>query len=136
MAMKEMKTLEFPDGNVYVIIDESKVAKDQGKANSGKILGVGTDGNVTLVDMPSAGTGGSDTPSITVDSALSTTSINPVQNKVVTSALNNRLPKSGGTLTGYLTLNADPSNNLHAATKQYVDNAVQAAIGAAIGGSY
>lgn len=32
-----------------------------------------------------------------------------------------RLLKSGGTMTGDLTLNADPSSALHAATKQYVD---------------
>lgn len=32
------------------------------------------------------------------------------------------LPMGGGTLTGSLTLNADPSSALHAATKQYVDN--------------
>jgi hypothetical protein len=32
------------------------------------------------------------------------------------------LTTGGGTLTGFLTLSADPSNNLHAATKQYVDN--------------
>lgn len=32
-----------------------------------------------------------------------------------------RLLKSGGTMTGALTLNADPSSALHAATKQYVD---------------
>ena len=32
------------------------------------------------------------------------------------------LPLSGGTLTGMLTLSADPSTNLQAATKQYVDN--------------
>jgi hypothetical protein len=31
------------------------------------------------------------------------------------------LPKAGGTLTGGLTLNADPTTNLGAATKQYVD---------------
>ncbi|MGZ8924650.1 MAG: hypothetical protein ACXW2E_02080 [Nitrososphaeraceae archaeon] len=31
------------------------------------------------------------------------------------------LPKSGGTLTGALTLNANPSSPLHATTKQYVD---------------
>ncbi len=31
----------------------------------------------------------------------------------------------GGTLTGALTLSADPTSALHAATKQYVDNAVQ-----------
>jgi len=32
------------------------------------------------------------------------------------------LPKTGGTLTGGLTLNADPTTNLGAATKQYVDS--------------
>lgn len=34
---------------------------------------------------------------------------------------NTRLPTAGGTMTGFLTLNADPTANLHAATKQYVD---------------
>lgn len=34
------------------------------------------------------------------------------------------LPKSGGTMTGALTLNANPSAALGAATKQYVDTAV------------
>lgn len=33
------------------------------------------------------------------------------------------LPKSGGTMTGALTLAGDPTGNLQAATKQYVDNA-------------
>lgn len=32
---------------------------------------------------------------------------------------------SGSTLAGFLTLHADPSNNLHPATKQYVDNLIQ-----------
>ncbi len=35
------------------------------------------------------------------------------------------LQLGGGTLTGYLTLNADPTNALHPATKQYVDALVQ-----------
>ena len=35
----------------------------------------------------------------------------------------NYLPKSGGTMTGNLILNASPTANLGAATKQYVDNA-------------
>lgn len=34
------------------------------------------------------------------------------------------LPLSGGTLTGFLTLHANPVNPLHAATKQYVDQLV------------
>lgn len=37
------------------------------------------------------------------------------------SDLGTYLEKSGGTMTGALTLNADPTANLHAATKQYVD---------------
>lgn len=40
---------------------------------------------------------------VTVDSALSGTSTNPVQNKVVKAALDGKLNKSGGTLTGNLT---------------------------------
>jgi hypothetical protein len=32
------------------------------------------------------------------------------------------LPTSGGTLTGFLTLHADPTQALHAASKEYVDN--------------
>jgi len=35
-----------------------------------------------------------------------------------------KLSLAGGTLTGFLTLNADPTNVLHAATKQYVDGLV------------
>lgn len=53
-----------------------------------------------LLNVPSGSGGGS---SITIDSALSSTSTNPVQNKVVNSELNKKLPLSGGTLTGNLT---------------------------------
>ena len=40
--------------------------------------------------------------STTIDSALSSTSTNPVQNKVIKSALDGKLSTSGGTLTGNL----------------------------------
>lgn len=53
-----------------------------------------------LLNVPSGSGGGSP---ITIDSALSSTSTNPVQNKVVNSELNKKLPLSGGTLTGNLT---------------------------------
>lgn len=45
------------------------------------------------------------TGSFTVDAELSTTSENPVQNKTVTSALDSKLPKTGGTVTGALRTN-------------------------------
>lgn len=41
---------------------------------------------------------------ITVDSSLSSSSTNPVQNKVVNTALSTKLPLSGGTVTGGLTV--------------------------------
>lgn len=40
-----------------------------------------------------------------------------------------KLPLSGGTLTGFLTLHAAPTANLHAATKKYVDDKISAAGG-------
>lgn len=40
-------------------------------------------------------------------------------------AANAALPKSGGTMTGALILNANPTSNLGAVTKQYVDSAVE-----------
>ena len=74
---------------------------------------------------------------ITTDSALSSTSKNPVQNKVIKAELDKKadtqtvldslakkLDKSGGTMTGLLTLSGDPTAAKHAATKEYVDNAV------------
>lgn len=44
-------------------------------------------------------------PGATVDTELSTTSENPVQNKTVTEALNSKLPQTGGTVTGALRIN-------------------------------
>lgn len=43
-------------------------------------------------------------------------------------ALNNKLDKSGGTMTGALILSGAPTDNLQAATKQYVDESIEAAI--------
>ena len=58
----------------------------QGKANKGgwtpnKYLGTDAEGNMVEKDAPAGGGGGG---SITVDSELSETSTNPVQNKVIT----------------------------------------------------
>lgn len=58
----------------------TKLDKNQGAGNAGKILGIGEDGIVVPQDKPAGS-------SVTVDDALSATSVNPVQNKVVTAAL-------------------------------------------------
>ena len=41
---------------------------------------------------------------------------------------NNALPKAGGTMTGFITLHAAPTSNMHAATKKYVDDAKSSAV--------
>lgn len=43
------------------------------------------------------------------------------------------LPKAGGTMTGALTLSGDPTNNLHAATKQFVVAQIAALVNGAPG---
>lgn len=43
------------------------------------------------------------------------------------SRITGALPKSGGTMTGAITLDADPTSDMQAATKQYVDTGVAAA---------
>jgi hypothetical protein len=43
---------------------------------------------------------------------------------------------AGDTMTGFLTLNADPTSNLHAATKQYVDGEIAAATSTAVFDGY
>lgn len=44
------------------------------------------------------------------------------------------VPSTGGAMTGYLTLHADPTDGLHAATKQYVDNAIAVKVAEAVVG--
>ena len=50
---------------------------------------------------------------------------NAVSGKVDKTALDGYLPKSGGTLTGALTLKGEPTADLQAATKKYVDDSAK-----------
>ena len=53
-----------------------------------------------------------------------TSDANKIISTATQTALDSKLALAGGTLTGALTLSADPTSDLHAATKQYVDAAV------------
>lgn len=46
----------------------------------------------------------------------------PTTKAYVDTELAKKVAKAGDSMTGFLTLHADPTQNLHAATKQYVDN--------------
>ena len=56
-------------------------------------------------------------------STSTTTAATPNSVKTAFDLANGALARSGGTMTGAITLAADPTNPLHAATKQYVDAA-------------
>lgn len=82
----------------------AKTIAEQAKANNTEIT-TKVDNAITLANAAQT----------TADNAKST-----ADNAMA--AANNSVKKSGDTMTGALTLNGDPTANLHAATKQYVDS--------------
>ena len=64
------------------------------------------------------------------NSTSTTTAATPSAVKSAYDLASAAMPKSGGTFTGAVTLNADPTANLGAATKQYVDTQITSKIAA------
>lgn len=58
--------------------------------------------------------------------AAASSAVTDASNAVTTVAA--ALPKAGGTMSGFLTLSADPSSALHAVTKQYADAQIAGAV--------
>lgn len=96
---------------LYMVSDP--VRPSEWKISEGNGLIVSEDGYVS-VDMDAIGTRGGYATKEEVSTIASDISAN-------------YLPLTGGTLTGSLFLASDPTGNLEAATKQYVDSAVQEA---------
>lgn len=92
-------TKEVLDATSQLIMDEmpSELKNPYALTFTGATSGTYDGSSAVTINIP---TGSS---SVTVDSALSATSENPVQNKVIKSALDGKLSTSGGTLTGNLT---------------------------------
>lgn len=65
----------------------------------------------------------SDANGIPVAATTSTAELNFLAGvtSAVQTQIDSKVAKSGDTMSGFLTLSADPTSNLHAATKQYVD---------------
>ena len=83
--------------------------------------GTALSGEATTLNFEGAGvevTGTGSEKTVTISGSSSSSGITQGQ------ADNRYLRKSGGTLTGKLTLSGAPTNNLHAATKKYVDDNV------------
>ena len=98
-GVNALVTKEVLDATSQLIMDEmpSELKNPYALTFTGAASGTYDGSSAVTINIP---TGGS---SVTVDSALSATSTNPVQNKVIKSALDGKLSTSGGTLTGNLT---------------------------------
>lgn len=98
------------DGNLHV--------PATGTTNNGKVLKAGaTAGSISWGTLTAADVGAATTSDIS--SAINTHDGNSSAHSAQFGA---KLDKSGGTMTGMLTLHDDPSQPMHAATKQYVDS--------------
>ena len=98
------------DGNLHV--------PATGTTNNGKVLKAGaTAGSIAWGTLTAADVGAATTSDIS--SAINTHDGNSGAHSAQFGA---KLDKSGGTMTGMLTLHGDPSQPMHAATKQYVDS--------------
>lgn len=108
-------------GDAYITVDQSGSSvtithASVTRANTTSTLSPSAGGTFTAVDSITSDSKGHVTKvntktvtlpstSVAVDSSLSSTSTNPVQNKAVNTALNNKLSLSGGTLTGTVYFN-------------------------------
>lgn len=105
-------------GDVYVG-SESGTDRDDGS----KKLATEEYVDNAIENLPTASTskyGVTKLSSSTSDSST-TTAATPSAVKSAYDLANNAMPKAGGTMTGALTLAGDPTSDLEAATKQYVD---------------
>ena len=86
-----------------------------------------THGDSALFAVSAASTSAAGVVQLTdsTSSVSTTTAATPANVKTAYDLANAALPKSGGTMTSFITLNADPTSALHAVTKQYVDSLAQ-----------
>lgn len=95
-------------GKVAVLDDSGWVyyrtpAEIKSDIGADAVVTTSTDGLMSASDKSKLDGIATGATKITVDTALSSNSTNPVQNKVINSALGKKLNKSGGTLTGAIT---------------------------------
>lgn len=100
--------LGYTPGKVAVLDDSGWVyyrtpAEIKSDIGADAVVTTSSDGLMSASDKSKLDGIASGATKITVDTALSSNSTNPVQNKVIKSALDKKLNKSGGTLTGAIT---------------------------------
>ena len=109
-------TISYASGyQGYTTAEASKLAGIQAGAQVNAVTSVaGRTGAVTLSASDISGLGNAATRNVGTTSGTVAAGDD--------SRIAGALQRSGGTMTGELTLSGNPTSNLHAATKQYVDN--------------
>ena len=110
-------SVSFETGGVPTDTPSTVVKRDSSGNFSANVITASLNGNATTAT--SAGS------SFTATKLATPRTINGVAfdgTANITVADSTKLPISGGTLSNFLTLHADPTSNMHAVTKQYVDN--------------
>ena len=112
------------DSDVYHITNGATV-----KLNNSSVTLNGTSA-VFTIDSASTSKAGIVQLSSATNSTSTSQAATPSAVKSAYDKANAAMPKSGGTFTGAVTLNADPTADLGAATKQYVDTQITSKIAA------
>ena len=143
-ANNQAATKAYVD-NAIAGIPASGITQEQADARYLQLSGGTMTGDLKVLESPA-----SDTSAVSksyaqglfttaINKANEATSVANAASSVATTAqstANAALPKSGGTMTGALTLSGNPTADLQAATKGYVDAQIAANITAAINASY
>lgn len=122
--------------SAYDAAGSAATAESNANANTDSLIGDGTvDGTAgnTVTDRISTAVsdlvGGAPALLDTLNELAAAIADDEAFSATVTTAIGEKVAKAGDTMTGFLTLHANPENNLHAANKQYVDNAVSTGVG-------
>ena len=127
-SLAEIIPGNYITGNNYDGLSTQTWAVDADSANTAsKVVARDSSGNFAAGTITANVTGNVTGNSSTATALQTARTINGVSfdgtgNITITATDPNALPKAGGTMTGKITLDGDPSSNLHAATKQYVDS--------------
>ena len=126
-SLAEIIPGNYITGNNYDGLSTQTWAVDADSANTAsKVVARDSSGNFAAGTITANVTGNVTGNSSTATALQTARTINGVSfdgtgNITITATDPNALPKAGGTMTGKITLDGDPTSALHAVTKQYVD---------------
>lgn len=122
IAVKGLGSAAYTNTNAYATAAQGTLA-----TNAVRKVATGS-GNGTI--SVTTGTGAATDVAVKGLGSAAYTASNAYATAAQGTKADNAMPKSGGTFTGAVTLNADPTANLQPATKQYVDSKISSSIAA------